>query len=81
MTRYKHSKLTEKQQNELLGALERLKTEASFSLHTAKRDADDLRRFVHIMRALKFVSAEERNHYIREIDGIINEVEVECHEC
>ena len=62
--------LTTRQANQLRKAIELLRKETVMTPRMAKRDADDLRKFIHMARALNWVSPNERNHYLAAIDEL-----------
>lgn len=74
MEKFEHSQLQGRQQLKILHAIERLSTEAERTPREARKDAEDLKRFIHMLRALAFISPNERNYYIALVDGVFNEV-------
>lgn len=64
--------LTARQSAQLDKAIERLWRESFKSPRSAKKDAEELKRFIHMLRALAWVSPNERNHYLAKIDEIFD---------
>ena len=75
MEKYPLSQLQNRQQTKLIKVAAMLEDLAKRDLRSAKKDAEELKRFIHMMRALAFISPNERNHYIAAIDGIIANAE------
>ena len=75
MERYPLSQLQTRQQTKLIKLIEMIEGAAKHNLRLAKKDAEELKKFVHMARALAWISPNERNYYIAAIDEAINAAE------
>lgn len=75
MERYPFSQLQTRQQLKLIKLIEMIEGAAKHNLRLAKKDAEELKRFIHMARALAWISPNERNYYISAIDDAINAAE------
>lgn len=62
--------LTARQAKHLNKAIDILRKEVVMAPRMARKDADDLRKFIHMARALTWISPNERNHYLAAIDEV-----------
>lgn len=73
MERFKLSWLSDRQFNGLNLLFKKLESEAKNAPHILRKDADDLKRFIHMCRAVGFITSNERNYYLEEVDRITSE--------
>lgn len=73
MERFKPSWLSDRQFSGLNLLFKKLESEAKNASHVLRKDAEDLKRFIHMCRAVGFITSNERNYYLDQIDEITGE--------